>query len=158
YIVNLGIKYNLISKYTSFIVIDEQSKKSISQKPPEIRHVPNKQSLQMYRWHYGVGNSINIIDNNLSTARQSLSFKSLAASPSIGATKKSSKKKSQTLNLYPQFSNTTYNNSQTLCSNSNNISNNNCNDDQNQKEKKKGTTKEEIKEHKKPKIETLLTF
>ncbi|CAJ0876773.1 12753_t:CDS:10 [Entrophospora sp. SA101] len=93
YIVNLGIKYNLISKYTS-----------------------------------------------------------------IGATKKSSKKKSQTLNLYPQFSNTTYNNSQTLCSNSNNISNNNCNDDQNQKEKKKGTTKEEIKEHKKPKIETLLTF
>ncbi|CAJ0826015.1 13819_t:CDS:2, partial [Entrophospora sp. SA101] len=131
YIVNLGIKYNIISKYTSFIAIDEQSKESISQWPPEVRHVPNKASSQMSGWNYGLRTSTNPYAITPTSAFNIMHYEKPFGRKNLRSPLPSS-----------------------------NDINNDQNQNQKEREDvmKKVTTKKEIKEHEKPNIETLLTF
>ncbi|CAJ0764125.1 10684_t:CDS:2, partial [Entrophospora sp. SA101] len=191
YIVNLGIKYNLISKYTRYKQATNNND-DFFLKPPEVRHVPNKASSQMSEY-YSLGCNTNTNNNRLRNIRQyavsndSLSF---AASSNISANRyvTASSSIDTSTSSHKSFA---CNNSQILCNDSNdspiirnwsnsyisnNHSNNNNNNNNNnsnkvyflkssfnsvnnvRKEKMKEMTKGEINEHKKPKIETLLTF
>ncbi|CAJ0921568.1 21621_t:CDS:10, partial [Entrophospora sp. SA101] len=173
YIVNLGIKYNLISKYTSFIAIDEQSKESISQWPPEVRHVPNKASSQMSGWNYGLRTSTNPYAITPTSAFNIMHYeKPFASQQQQLCSPVSYQAPQQQLYFSPVARNKNNKiktgilprgigrkNLRSPLPSSNDINND---QNQNQKERedvmKKVTTKKEIKEHEKPNIETLLTF
>ncbi|CAJ0760892.1 4144_t:CDS:2, partial [Entrophospora sp. SA101] len=163
YIVNLGIKYNLISKYTSFIAIDEQSKESISQWPPEVRHVPNKASSQMSGWNYGLRTSTNPYAitptsafNIMHYEKPFVSYQAPQQQLYFSPVARNKNNKIKT-GILPRGIGRK--NLRSPLPSSNDINND---QNQNQKERedvmKKVTTKKEIKEHEKPNIETLLTF
>ncbi|CAJ0651743.1 13712_t:CDS:10 [Entrophospora sp. SA101] len=113
-------------------------------KPPEVRHVPNKASSQMSEY-YSLGCNTNTNNNRLRNIRQyavsndSLSF---AASSNISANRY------VTASSSIDTSTSSHKSFESSFNSVNNV----------RKEKMKEMTKGEINEHKKPKIETLLTF